>query len=138
MHLGNMQFKQKPREEQAEPDGTEAADKTAFLLGINSTDLLKAFCSPKVKVGMTHTSSMIHNDSLIQEMSTSQKDKLQIKSSMLSQLLPRRFTEECSTGWLVLSTSSSQQRLRGISLSEFSTLPDSVSSMTHHQSMTHH
>ena len=46
-----MEFKQKPREEQAEPDGTEAADKMAYLLGINSTELLKSFCSPKVKVG---------------------------------------------------------------------------------------
>ena len=41
MHAGNMEFKQKPREEQAEPDGTEAADKMAYLLGINSTELLK-------------------------------------------------------------------------------------------------
>ena len=41
MHAGNMEFKQKPREEQAEPDGTEAADKMSYLLGINSTELLK-------------------------------------------------------------------------------------------------
>ena len=51
MHAGNLKFKQKPREEQAEPDGTEDADKIAYLLGINSTELLKAFCHPKVKVG---------------------------------------------------------------------------------------
>ncbi|KAJ8259932.1 hypothetical protein GJAV_G00175140 [Gymnothorax javanicus] len=38
MHHGNMKFKQKQREEQAEPDGTEA-------------DLLKALCYPRVKVG---------------------------------------------------------------------------------------
>ncbi|KAG7491781.1 hypothetical protein MATL_G00007540 [Megalops atlanticus] len=51
MHYGNMKFKQKQREEQAEPDGTEVADKTAYLMGLNSADLLKALCYPRVKVG---------------------------------------------------------------------------------------
>ncbi|XP_073462879.1 myosin-3 [Aquarana catesbeiana] len=51
MHYGNMKFKQKPREEQAEPDGTEVADKTAYLMGLNSADLLKSLCFPRVKVG---------------------------------------------------------------------------------------
>ncbi|KAM6913345.1 myosin heavy chain, fast skeletal muscle-like [Lycodopsis pacificus] len=51
LHYGNMKFKQKQREEQAEPDGTEAADKVAFLMALNSADLLKALCYPRVKVG---------------------------------------------------------------------------------------
>ena len=51
MHSGNMAFKEKPREEQAEADGTEHADKVSYLLGINTADLLKALCSPRVKVG---------------------------------------------------------------------------------------
>ncbi|XP_062842890.1 myosin heavy chain, fast skeletal muscle-like [Trichomycterus rosablanca] len=51
MHHGNMKFKQKQREEQAEPDGTEVADKIAYLLGLNSADMLKAVCYPRVKVG---------------------------------------------------------------------------------------
>ncbi|KAM3863991.1 myosin-8-like [Diretmus argenteus] len=51
MHNGNMRFKQKQREEQAEPDGTEVADKVAYLMGLNSADLLKALCYPRVKVG---------------------------------------------------------------------------------------
>ncbi|XP_043936259.1 myosin-4-like [Protopterus annectens] len=51
MHHGNLKFKQKQREEQAEPDGTEVADKVAYLLGLNSADLLKALCYPRVKVG---------------------------------------------------------------------------------------
>ncbi|KAM6469821.1 myosin-3 [Liasis olivaceus] len=51
MHYGNMKFKQKPREEQAEPDGTEEADKAAYLMGLNSADLLKSLCFPRVKVG---------------------------------------------------------------------------------------
>ena len=51
MHSGNIAFKQKPREEQAEPDGTDAADKLGFLFGVKSDEWLKAMCSPKVKVG---------------------------------------------------------------------------------------
>uniref|UniRef100_UPI003AAC632C myosin-1-like n=1 Tax=Centroberyx gerrardi TaxID=166262 RepID=UPI003AAC632C len=51
LHYANMKFKQKQREEQAEPDGTEVADKAAYLMGLNSADLLKALCYPRVKVG---------------------------------------------------------------------------------------
>ncbi|KAI7812350.1 hypothetical protein IRJ41_000149 [Triplophysa rosa] len=51
LHHGNMKFKQKQREEQAEPDGTEDADKVAYLMGLNYADMLKALCYPKVKVG---------------------------------------------------------------------------------------
>nr|XP_043871785.1 myosin heavy chain, fast skeletal muscle-like isoform X2 [Solea senegalensis] len=50
-HHGNMKFKQKQREEQAEPDGNEVADKIAYLMGLNSADMLKALCYPRVKVG---------------------------------------------------------------------------------------
>ncbi|XP_040210392.1 myosin-6 isoform X2 [Rana temporaria] len=51
MHSGNMKFKNKQREEQAEPDGTEEADKCAYLMGLNSADILKGLCHPRVKVG---------------------------------------------------------------------------------------
>uniref|UniRef100_A0A671VF47 Myosin heavy chain 6 n=1 Tax=Sparus aurata TaxID=8175 RepID=A0A671VF47_SPAAU len=51
MHHGNMKFKQKQREEQAEPDGTEDTDKVAYLMGLNSADLIKGLCHPRVKVG---------------------------------------------------------------------------------------
>nr|BAG16354.1 myosin heavy chain [Coryphaenoides cinereus] len=51
LHHCNMKFKQKQREEQAEPDGNEDADKIAYLLGLNSADMLKALCYPRVKVG---------------------------------------------------------------------------------------
>uniref|UniRef100_A0A8C1RKE4 Uncharacterized protein n=1 Tax=Cyprinus carpio TaxID=7962 RepID=A0A8C1RKE4_CYPCA len=51
MHYGNMKFKLKQREEQAEADGTEDADKSAYLMGLNSADLIKALCHPRVKVG---------------------------------------------------------------------------------------
>uniref|UniRef100_A0A665SWW6 Myosin heavy chain, fast skeletal muscle-like n=1 Tax=Echeneis naucrates TaxID=173247 RepID=A0A665SWW6_ECHNA len=66
MHHGNMKFKQKQREEQAEPDGTEVADKIAYLMGLNSADLLKALCFPRVKVGNEYvtkgqTVPQVHN-----------------------------------------------------------------------------
>ncbi|CAM4724334.1 hypothetical protein PO909_017581 [Leuciscus waleckii] len=51
MHFGNMKFKQKQREEQAEADGTEDADKISYLMGLNSADLIKGLCHPRVKVG---------------------------------------------------------------------------------------
>ncbi|XP_076149587.1 myosin-7-like [Alosa pseudoharengus] len=51
MHYGNMKFKQKQREEQAEADGTEDCDKSAYLMGLNSADLIKGLCHPRVKVG---------------------------------------------------------------------------------------
>ncbi|MBN3306880.1 MYH16 protein, partial [Amia calva] len=51
MHFGNMKFKQKPREEQAEVDTTEVADKVAHLMGINSGELQKGITRPRVKVG---------------------------------------------------------------------------------------
>ncbi|KAK9528962.1 hypothetical protein VZT92_013087 [Zoarces viviparus] len=66
MHHGNMKFKQKQREEQAEPDGTEVADKIAYLMGLNSADLLKGLCYPRVKVGNEYvtkgqTVPQVHN-----------------------------------------------------------------------------
>ncbi|XP_074868173.1 myosin-7B isoform X2 [Carettochelys insculpta] len=51
MHFGNMKFKQKQREEQAEAEGTESADKAAYLMGISSADLIKGLLHPRVKVG---------------------------------------------------------------------------------------
>ncbi|XP_060799031.1 myosin-16-like [Neoarius graeffei] len=51
MHFGNMKFKQKPREEQADVDTTEVADKVAHLMAINSGDLQKGITRPRVKVG---------------------------------------------------------------------------------------
>ncbi|XP_073732182.1 myosin, heavy chain 7B, cardiac muscle, beta a isoform X1 [Misgurnus anguillicaudatus] len=51
MHFGNMKFKQKQREEQAEADGTESADKASFLMGVSSADLIKGLLHPRVKVG---------------------------------------------------------------------------------------
>jgi len=51
IHFGEMKFKQRPREEQAEADGTQDAEKVAFLLGVNCNDMIKCLVTPRVKVG---------------------------------------------------------------------------------------
>ncbi|PAV62201.1 hypothetical protein WR25_17000 [Diploscapter pachys] len=50
MHMGIMKFKQRPREEQAEPDGQEEAEKAAKMYAVDVDQFLKAFVSPRVKV----------------------------------------------------------------------------------------
>merc|ERR1712130_960936 len=51
MHAGNAAFRNKAREEQAEPENTEAIDKQAYLIGVNGGEWAKAICAPRVKVG---------------------------------------------------------------------------------------
>lgn len=51
MHFGNLKFKRNLREEQLEADGTENADKAAFLMGIHASELLKGLIYPRIKVG---------------------------------------------------------------------------------------
>lgn len=50
MHFGNIKWKQRPREEQAEIDGTEECENISYLLGIQSVDLLKSLMKPKIRV----------------------------------------------------------------------------------------
>ena len=47
---GNSKWKQRPREEQAEADGTEELEKVASLLGIDKDDLIKGLTKPRIKV----------------------------------------------------------------------------------------
>merc|ERR1719494_1723586 len=51
MHSGNMEFKQRGREEQAEPDGTDAAVIVGNMLGVDGLDLCKNLTKPRIKVG---------------------------------------------------------------------------------------
>jgi len=48
---GNQQWKQRPREEQAEPDGTEYLEIVAKVLGLDCEDLIKGITKPRIKVG---------------------------------------------------------------------------------------
>ncbi|GMR32008.1 hypothetical protein PMAYCL1PPCAC_02203, partial [Pristionchus mayeri] len=51
MHMGNMKFKQRPREEQAETDGTDGENEG--ILGISNEICARivALLKPRVKVG---------------------------------------------------------------------------------------
>merc|ERR1712213_171142 len=51
MACGEVKFKQKGRDDQAEPDDMEMPNKIAQLMGVNALELFKAFCKPKIKVG---------------------------------------------------------------------------------------
>jgi len=51
MHSGNMKFKQRGREEQAEPDGTDAGLIVGELLGVDGTEMYKNLTKPRIKVG---------------------------------------------------------------------------------------
>lgn len=51
MHSGNIEVKQRPREEWASIPITTVAEKVAHLVGISSTDLVKALIKPRIKVG---------------------------------------------------------------------------------------
>merc|ERR1719322_637433 len=51
MSCGEVKFKQKGRDDQAEPDDLSFPSKVAELFGVNCDEVLKAFCKPKIKVG---------------------------------------------------------------------------------------
>ena len=51
MTMGEMKFKQKGRDDQAEPDDMTFPNKAAELLGVNVDEMMKSFCKPKIKVG---------------------------------------------------------------------------------------
>ncbi|XP_042261667.1 myosin heavy chain, fast skeletal muscle-like [Thunnus maccoyii] len=99
VHHGNMKFKQKQREEQAEPDGNEEADKIAYLMGLNSADMLKALCYPRVKVGNEmvvkgQTVPQVHNSVMALSKSAYEKMFLWMVvriNEMLDTKQPRQF-----------------------------------------------
>ena len=51
MACGQVEFKQKGRDDQAELDDMGYPNKIAELFGCNPLELFKAFCKPKIKVG---------------------------------------------------------------------------------------
>merc|ERR1719367_151933 len=51
MSCGEVKFKQKGRDDQAEIDEMVIPNKVAELCGVNADELFKAFCKPKIKVG---------------------------------------------------------------------------------------
>jgi myosin heavy subunit len=50
MHWGNQQWKQKPREEQAEIDGNDHIEKVSSLLGLEIDSFVNGLLKPRIKV----------------------------------------------------------------------------------------
>ncbi|CAF0719696.1 unnamed protein product [Adineta steineri] len=65
MHFGNSQWKQRPREEQAEAEGTEDCEKVAHLLGVEAADLIKGLLKPRIKVGNEYVNKGQNKDQVI-------------------------------------------------------------------------
>merc|ERR1712029_150664 len=51
MSMGEIKFKQKGRDDQAEPDDMGFPSKVAELMGCNPDEMMKSYCKPKIKVG---------------------------------------------------------------------------------------
>jgi len=65
MHFGNSQWKQRPREEQAEAEGTDDCEKVAHLLDIDAADLIKGLLKPRIKVGNEYVNKGQNKDQVI-------------------------------------------------------------------------
>lgn len=96
MHFGNSQWKQRPREEQAEAEGTQECEKVAHLLGIEAAELIKGLLKPRIKVmhknKICRQSEAILTDHNIQRlvMSMSARAKIKTKLSILLELYRNR------------------------------------------------
>jgi len=51
MSMGEIKFKQKGRDDQAEPDEMNFPNKVGELMGVNADEMMKSYCKPKIKVG---------------------------------------------------------------------------------------
>jgi myosin heavy chain 6/7 len=65
MHFGNTQWKQRPREEQAEADGTEDCEKVAHLLEVDAAELIKGLLKPRIKVGNEYVNKGQNKDQVV-------------------------------------------------------------------------
>lgn len=70
MHLGNMKFKQRLREEQAELDGTEAGEIVSHLMGISDADLFKGLLKPRIKAGTGYVQKGQNKDQVMYAIGT--------------------------------------------------------------------
>ncbi|CAF0942947.1 unnamed protein product [Didymodactylos carnosus] len=86
MHFGNTTWKQRPREEQAEADGTEDCDKVAHLLMIDGADLIKGLLKPRIKVGTEYVNKGQNKDQVVNSIGALSKS---IYSRMFNWLVER-------------------------------------------------
>jgi len=86
MHFGNSQWKQRPREEQAEAEGTEECEKVAHLLGIEAAELIKGLLKPRIKVGNEYVNKGQNKDQVVNSIGALSKS---IYSRMFNWLVER-------------------------------------------------
>ncbi|CAF1172361.1 unnamed protein product [Adineta ricciae] len=86
MHFGNSQWKQRPREEQAEAEGTEECEKVAHLLGIEAAELIKGLLKPRIKVGNEYVNKGQNKDQVLNSIGALSKS---IYSRMFNWLVER-------------------------------------------------
>ncbi|CAF3451696.1 unnamed protein product [Rotaria socialis] len=86
MHFGNSQWKQRPREEQAEAEGTEDCEKVAHLLGVEAAELIKGLLKPRIKVGNEYVNKGQNKDQVINSIGALSKS---IYSRMFNWLVER-------------------------------------------------
>jgi myosin heavy subunit len=79
MHFGNAQWKQRPREEQAEAEGTEEVEKVAHLLGVEAADLIKGLLKPRIKVRIWFVFSLNNHLFILFRSETNMSTKVKIK-----------------------------------------------------------
>jgi len=72
-YLGNAKWKQKGREEQAEPDGMEEVTKAAKMLGIDADFFVDTFMKPKLKVGKDYVKKGQNKDQVAFAISATSK-----------------------------------------------------------------
>ncbi|CAF3919996.1 unnamed protein product [Rotaria sp. Silwood2] len=65
MHFGNSQWKQRPREEQAEAETTEDCEKVAHLLEVDAAELIKGLLKPRIKVGNEYVNKGQNKDQVV-------------------------------------------------------------------------
>merc|ERR1719334_2109472 len=71
--LGNSKWKQKGREEQAEPDGMEEVTKAAQLMGVDPDFFVDTFMKPKLKVGKDYVKKGQNKDQVAFAISATSK-----------------------------------------------------------------
>ncbi|CAF3425009.1 unnamed protein product [Rotaria sp. Silwood1] len=86
MHFGNSQWKQRPREEQAEAEGTEECEKVAHLLCVEAAELIKGLLKPRIKVGNEYVNKGQNKDQVVNSIGALSKS---IYSRMFNWLVER-------------------------------------------------
>ncbi len=65
LHFGNMRWKERAREEQAEADGSGEVEAVAELLGVSGAELLRCLMKPRIRVGADFVSKCQNREQVV-------------------------------------------------------------------------